>query len=382
VLKYKMIPFNRPLYLRGAIKNVKSVSHLGHFSGDGHYDNLVNGVLKEITNSTHSLLTPSCTHSLELALRLMNLKPGDEVILPDWTFTSAATAIVSQGATPVFVDSNRNPPNISASSVSAAINSKTRALIVMHYGGIGFEMELIEKLCKEKNIALIEDNAHGLGSKYLDRPLGSFGDMATYSFHETKNFQCGEGGAITFNSRSLFDRAVIIREKGTNRSQFLEGKIEKYQWVENGSSYLLAEPLSAILYSSLINFKYIQNRRKKIWQAYQSAFETNFANLGIDVPNIGMGVNHSSHIYYLILQDKETRKAFIQHMNKKSVQVVFHYQSLWQSTAGQFYGKLSGKNTNSRQLSDCLVRLPLYPQLRNFEVNRIIDGVLDFCKNI
>jgi dTDP-4-amino-4,6-dideoxygalactose transaminase len=375
------VPFNIPLFTEDSFSNLRKMVQLSKFSGDGFFNDQVQGQLKEITKSSHVLLTPSCTHSLELALRVLRLEQGDEVIIPDWTFTSAVIAVLSQGANPVFVDCNLNPPNISATQIVEAITDRTRAVIVMNYNGIGFQLQTIKSICSERDIVLIEDNAHGLGAKYKGESLGSFGTMSTYSFHETKNFQCGEGGAITFRDEIFLNQAKNIREKGTDRSLFLDGKIEKYQWVDKGSSYLLAEPLSAILNSSLKVYDKVQSKRQVLWNSYQAAFRNNLPTHLVEIPNVESDNEHSSHIYYLILKSSDLRNDFLRFMKNNSIQAVFHYQSLSQSKGGAHYGRLAGDNTNSRLLSNGLVRLPLYYSLTRSEIEKIIELTLNFFKD-
>ena len=372
------IPFNRPditaddrLHLADAISE-------GHSSGNGRYTKLVEQLVESMTHTRRTLLTTSCTHALEMSALLCDLKPGDEVIVPSYTFVSTASAFALYGAVPVFVDSRSDTLNIDPSLVEAAITPRTRALCVVHYGGVACEMDALTKIAGRHGLVLIEDNAHGLFAKYKSQYLGTLGALATQSFHETKNLTCGEGGALLINDASLVERAETLREKGTNRSKFLRGQVDKYTWVDIGSSWVLSDLLAAILWGQLQRADEINLRRVEIWNRYHSQLAMWAAKHGVITPVIPDGCEHVGHVYHLRFTNVGQRTRFIDHMKSRSIMCVFHYQPLHLSPVGRRFGGFAGQCPVSEHAGECLVRLPLFNTLSESDQDRVIEAVLDF----
>ncbi len=353
-----MIPFNVPYVPEICKQYVLEALESSHQQGDGPFTGRASKIVSDLVGGGHVLLTPSCTHALEMASMLAHLGPGDEVILPSYTFTSAATAITKFGATPVFVDIEMETKGIDVNQVREAITPKTRAISWVNYAGVPPDIEGLQSLAKEFNLLLIEDNAHGLGGTYKGRPLGSFGDFATQSFHATKNIQCGEGGALVVNNPKFIERAEIIREKGTNRSKFVRGEVQKYQWVDNGSSYLLADALAAILLGQLENFHAIQDTRKKYWFKYQrdlGGLEDFFGSEYIDSKN-----SEVAHLFYFITPSHAYREKIIDFLKDRKVQVTSHYQPLSSSIAGKQLGRQFALPQKSKFVSERIIRFPIW----------------------
>lgn len=332
--------------------------------------------LAEITQRSHILLTPSCTDALELACRLMDLKPGDEVILPSFNFPSAATAVALTGATPVFVDVDPATKNMTTEAVKRAITPQTRATIVLHYAGVAAPAGPIRALMDEIDGHVIEDAAHGLGVNSESGPLGAIGTFATYSFHETKNVQCGEGGALQINDARFVERAEILREKGTNRKNFSRGRIDKYSWIDHGSSWLLADPLAAILLGQLEEFREIQDARRAIYDTYYRQLKEWALLHDFEVAEPPSDQENAAHMFYLVASSLERRQHFMSSLRSKGIASAFHYQPLDMSEAGVRLGRSMSCDV-SAQLGDRLVRLPLFAQLTDSEVNQVIDAVWD-----
>jgi dTDP-4-amino-4,6-dideoxygalactose transaminase len=309
---------------------------------------------------------------------LCSLSPGDEVIVPSYTFVSTASAFAMFGAKPVFVDSRQDTLNIDAALIERAITSRTRAICVVHYGGVACEVEAITEIASRHNLILIEDNAHGLFAKYHGRSLGIFGSMATQSFHETKNITCGEGGALLINDERLVERAEILREKGTNRSKFLRGQVDKYTWVDIGSSWVLSDLLAAILWGQLQRADNINSRRVEIWNRYHRELAAWANKYGVLRPFVPAGCEHVGHVYHLRFQTGDQRTRFIDHMKQRDVSCVFHYQPLHVSPVGQRFGGYAGQCPVSEHAGECLVRLPLYNMLSDSDQGRVIEAVLAF----
>ena len=358
-----MILFNMPFVPAASIEYNNKVLNSIHQQGDGIYTEQVQDRLAEIMRGGETLLTPSCTHALEMASMLIDLKPGDEVILPSFTFTSAALAITKFGATPVFVDIDRDTKGINGEEVEKAITPRTRAISWVNYAGVPPSLKEIATLAKSFNLFLIEDNAHGLGGGSLDEPLGTVGDFSTHSFHATKNIQCGEGGSLTVNNPDLFERAMIIREKGTDRRKFLKGEVQKYQWIDKGSSYLLAESLAAILLGQLDIFSWIQEQRTQLWNKYFEFFQDRVDSKCFTLPFQPAGINNSSHMFYLEFANPTERSAFSAAATRNSIQTTFHYVPLHSSLGGVKYGISSGNFENTNSVSSTLLRFPLYPNM-------------------
>ena len=333
-------------------------------------------------NGSDVLLTPSCTHSLEMAVMLANLSPGDEVILPSFNFSSGAIAIERFGAIPVFVDIDQQTKCIDVGAARAAVTSRTKAVSWVNYGGASPDIEDLQKLKREFGLFLIEDNAHGLGGTYKGSPLGTFGDVSCLSFHATKNFQCGEGGALVINDSALSERARIIREKGTNRSKFILGEIQKYEWVGPGSSYLLADVLSAILLGQIEMFEEIQDNRLNSWKIYYSYFEEKNSSL-FRLPNSDFSVNRNlAHNFYLELRNEQERAALIKILKIHEIEAAFHYQPLHRSPAGLKYPPYGQAMSNSESVASKILRLPLYFGLENRIWEKLDRAMKQFQESI
>jgi dTDP-4-amino-4,6-dideoxygalactose transaminase len=373
-----MIPFNKAFVARSTFDFLQRSIESGRTSGDGPFTELASAKLSHQFLGAKALLTPSCTHALELAIRALGIGEGDEVIVPSFTFTSTANAVAIAGATPVFVDIDELTQNISYQHAAEAITARTKAIFAINYGGVAAPLDALGELCREHALHLLEDNAHGLGSTLNQRPLGTFGTLATQSFHETKNIQVGEGGALIINDLSLVEQCEILREKGTNRSKFFRGQVDKYSWVDIGSSWLLADPLAAMLLAQLEDFRHIQQSRHLIWNRYHDELSEWAAQSNIQLMHVPNGHEHSAHMFYLVLPTLETRTRFIEHMKECQVQTAFHYQPLHSSTAGMKYGISKGDFRATDRAANQLVRLPLWAGLTEGQVSQIIDGAVQF----
>jgi dTDP-4-amino-4,6-dideoxygalactose transaminase len=310
---------------------------------------------------------------------LLNIQPGDEVIVPDFTFVSTINAFVLRGATPVFADVRPDTLNLDEKQLPALLSPRTRAIVPVHYAGVACEMDEILRLARPQEIAVVEDNAHGLFGKYKGSPLGSLGDLAAQSFHETKNFSSGEGGALLINDPSLAARAEIIREKGTNRARFFRGQVDKYTWVDIGSSYLPSEILAAFLYGQLEQRVTIQRRREQLWQTYFSALQGWANRNSIQLPTVPAHVEQAYHMFYLLLPDLQTRQRLIATLREQGIYTVFHYLPLHLSEMGQRFGGAAGQFPVTESVSDRLVRLPFHNALTQSEQEQVIESLLDFC---
>lgn len=373
-----VIPFNVPYVSKHAESYLLKSIRSGKFSGDGPATQRTSKLLSQMFNDSEILLTPSCTHALEMAVRLLDISPGDEVIVPSYTFTSTANAIVLAGGVPVFVDVESITQNIDVSAVLAAITSRTRAIFCINYAGVSPFLNELKIICEENNLVLLEDNAHGLGGAGDHQPLGTFGALATQSFHETKNIQCGEGGCLVINDDRYQEKAEILREKGTNRSKFFRGQVDKYSWISEGSSWLLADTLAALLESQLNEFGEIQNSRSIAWNSYHTELQDVSDRLGIQQMYIPDNCEQTFHMYYLILNSLEQRTALIKHLQASNIQAAFHYQPLHSSDAGIKYGRSHGDFSNTVRAADCLLRLPLWAGMANEEIERVVSGVISF----
>ena len=373
-----MIPFNKPYITENEFEYVRQAIESNHISGDGDFTKKCSRLLEESLGVKKALLTTNCTHALEMAALLLNLSEGDEVITPSFTFVSTVNAFVLRGAQPKFVDVRPDTLNIDERLIEQAITERTKAIFVVHYAGVGCEMDTILKIADKYNLAVVEDNAHGLFGKYKGKFLGTFGDLATQSFHETKNFSCGEGGALLINKDELVERAEIIREKGTNRSRFFRGQVDKYTWVDVGSSYLPSEIIAAVLYSHLEKAEEIQSIRQHIWESYYRQLEPWAEENSVMLPHIPTYCDQSYHIFYMLLPNLETRQAFIQHMKDNDIMSVFHYVPLHTADMGQHFGYKAGDLPVTEDVSDRLVRLPFYNSLTKEEQEKVIKAVLEF----
>jgi dTDP-4-amino-4,6-dideoxygalactose transaminase len=372
------VPFNRPDISEGDRQHLAEAITGGQSSGNGVFTQRVGTAISETFKTHRALLTTSCTHALEMSALLANLQPGDEVIVPSYTFVSTASAFALYGAKPVFVDSRSDTLNIDVTKIEAAISSKTRAICVVHYGGVACEMEQILQIAAKHNLLLIEDNAHGLFAKYKGKYLGTFGALATQSFHETKNIICGEGGALIVNDEALVERAEILREKGTNRSRFLRGQVDKYTWVDIGSSWVMSDLLAAILFGQLQRADEINDRRLKIWNHYNSGLASWAEKYGVKTPFVPEGCDHVGHVYHLRFEKPEQRTKFISTLKNQQINCVFHYQALNTSPVGQSFGGYVGQCPVAEHASDCLVRLPLYNTLSESDQTRVIEAITNF----
>ena len=372
------IPFNRADIGPHDIELLAESISAGHISGNGPFTKRAEEQITKIIGSNRTLLTTSCTHALEMSALLLRLKPGDEVIVPAFTFVSTASAFMLYGAKPVFVDVRQDTLNIDLDQAEAAITSRTRAICVVHYGGVACEMERLVKLAKDHDLMLIEDNAHGLFAKYRGKYLGTFGALATQSFHETKNITCGEGGALVINDASLAERAEILREKGTDRTKFLRGQVDKYTWVDTGSSWVISDLLAAILFGQLSRADEIYKQRMDIWNRYHTELETWALNNNVVLPTVPEGCEHTGHVYHLRFQRGDQRDKFIEHLKRLGIYAVFHYQPLHLSTVGRTLGGRDGQFPFTESAGDCLVRLPLFNTLTNDEQTYIIESVTAF----
>lgn len=370
------IPFNKATITKSDQQFLQQAIDNGHTAGNGTFTKLSEELISSKVGAKKTLLTTSCTHSLEMAALLLNLNPGDEVIVPSFTFVSTASAFALFGATPVFVDSDEATLNIDPDLVERAITSKTRAICVVHYGGIACDMQRILGIANAHNLVVIEDNAHGLFAKYNGEYLGTFGALATQSFHETKNLTCGEGGALLINDGSLIERAEILREKGTDRSKFLRGQVDKYTWVDIGSSWIMSDMLAAVLYGQLQRNDEIQSQRMAIWNRYQSELSVWAQKFGVRTPHVPDNCEHTGHVFHLRFDEGHIRDRFIAHLREREISAVFHYQPLHLSHVGRKYGGFDGQCPVSEKAGDCLVRLPLFNAMTDDEQSRVIEAVL------
>ncbi len=373
------IPFNRASLVGTESTYVADAFASGHVSGDGAYTKKCHALLERQLGVPRVLLTTSCTHALEMAALLLDLRPGDEVIVPSFTFVSTINAFVLRGAVPVFADVRPDTLNFDEERLEALITPRTRAIVVVHYAGIGCEMDRILEIARRHgDIPVVEDNAHGLFGKYRGQYLGTIGALATQSFHETKNFTCGEGGALLINARRYVERAEIIREKGTNRSRFFRGQVDKYTWVDVGSSYLPSDILAAYLFAQLEARDQIQAKRKQIWDTYHAELRDWAQRNGVQQPTVPDHCEQAYHLYYLLLPTLEDRQAFIAHLKAQGILSVFHYVPLHLSDMGRRFGGYEGLCPVTEDVSDRLVRLPFYNDLTDEDQARVIDAIAQF----
>jgi dTDP-4-amino-4,6-dideoxygalactose transaminase len=373
------IPFNRPHATGREMSNVARAMADGHLSGDGPFTRQCHSWLERQTGVGKALLTHSCTAALEMAAILAGIEAGDEVILPSYTFVSTANAFVLRGAVPVFVDVRADTINLNERLIEAAITPRTRAIVPVHYAGVSCAMDVILEIASRHGLLVIEDAAQGIMSTFQGRPLGALGHLGALSFHETKNIISGEGGALLVNESTMATRAEIIREKGTNRSQFFRGQVDKYTWVDIGSSFLPGEMVAAYLAAQLEEADAITARRLALWHRYHEAF-ADLEHAGMARrPIITAGCTHNAHMYYLLLPGLEGRTAFIEYMKALEIQCVFHYVPLHSSPLGRLVGRASGAMTVTDDVAGRLVRLPLWPDLAEHQ-DRVIDAVLQFFR--
>lgn len=376
-----MIRFNVPPYTGKEMEYIKKAVENQKICGDGDFTHKCNEWLEQKTGIKKALLTTSCTHATEMAAILCDIKPGDEVIMPSYTFVSTADAFVLRGAKAVFVDVRPDTMNIDENLIEDAITDKTRAIAPVHYAGVSCDMDKIMDIAKRHNLLVVEDAAQGIMSEYKGKALGTFGDYGCFSFHETKNFSMGEGGAILIRDPENIERAEIIREKGTNRAKFFRGQIDKYTWVDAGSSYLPSELNAAYLYAQLELADQITADRMKTWNMYYEAFEELENAERIERPFIPADCKHNAHMFYLKCKDLEERTEFIDFLKKNEILAVFHYIPLHSAPAGKSFGRFNGEDVYTTKESERLVRLPLYYGIKEEEVEYIIGKVKEFYKN-
>jgi dTDP-4-amino-4,6-dideoxygalactose transaminase len=373
------IPFNRPHLSGGEAAYLAEAMAGGQLSGDGAFTRRATALLTALTGAPAALLTTSGTHALDMSALLLDLVPGDEVILPSFTFCSTANAYALRGAVPVFVDCRPDTLNLDERRIEAAITRRTRAIVVVHYAGVACDMDAIAAIAERHGLAVIEDNAHGLGGAYRGRPLGSIGALATQSFHETKNVHCGEGGALVFNDLRYYERAELIREKGTNRGAFFRGQVDKYRWVDLGSSFLPSELLAAFLTAQLEQFATTQRRRHGIWDAYHVGLAAWADAQGIEQPTVPPDRAHPAHLYYLLMPDLAHRQGLLAHLAGRGVHATFHYQPLHSAPAGVRYGRVGpGGCPVTDDVADRLIRLPLFAGLTDDALGRVLDAVQSY----
>lgn len=373
-----MIPFNVPPYIGKEDKCIKQAIDSRKICGDGQFTKKCNEKFEKITGAKKVLMTTSGTSALEMAALLADIKPGDEVIMPSYTFVSTANAFVLRGATIVFVDIRPDTMNIDENLIEDAITEKTKAIVPVHYGGVACEMDTICDIAKRHNLVVVEDAAQGVMSFYKGRPLGSIGDFGCYSFHETKNYSMGEGGAVLVNHEKNVERAEIIREKGTNRTKFFRGQIDKYTWVDLGSSYLQSELNCAYLYAQIENPDIINNDRLKSWNTYYELLTPLKEKGCIDLPIVPEGCVHNAHMFYIKTKNLEERSKLIAFLKENGIGAVFHYIPLHSSPAGQQFGRFHGEDKYTTKESERLLRLPMYYGLEKNDIEYVVSKIKEF----
>jgi len=375
------VTFNKPTQVGREFEYMRQALANDQISGDGEFSKRCHALLEESLNVPKVLLTTSCTHALEMSALLLDLKAGDEVIVPAFTFVSTINAFVLRGAHPIFADIRPDTLNLDESRLEALITPKTRAIVVVHYAGVSCEMDAIMEIAHRRGIPVVEDNAHGLFGKYKGKYLGTFGVLATQSFHETKNFTSGEGGALLINDPKYIEEAEILREKGTNRSRFFRGQVDKYTWVDVGSSYLPSDLLAGFLLAQLEEREQIQSRRKNIWETYYKELGAWAEESHVQMPFVPTHCEQPYHMFYLLFPNLEQRQAAIAHLKERGIHAVFHYLPLHLSPMGGKYGGKPGDCEVTERVSDQLVRLPFYTNMTGDEQAEVIQAVKEFSGN-
>ncbi len=373
------VDFNNPVPVGRELEYMAEALQSGHISGDGPFTQKCRALLQQALGVPDVLLTTSCTHALDMSALLLNIQPGDEVIIPDFTFVSTVNAFVLRGAKPVFIDIRPDTLNLDESKLADAVSARTRAIVPVHYAGVGCEMDVIMEVANAAHIAVVEDNAHGLLGKYKGRYLGTFGALAAQSFHETKNFSCGEGGALLINDPRFTERAEIIREKGTNRSRFFRGQIDKYTWVDVGSSYLPSDILAAYLYGQLEQREKIQQHRRNVWNTYQAGLADWARRHEVQLPIVPDHCEQPYHMFYLLLPNLDLRTRLISHLRERGIHAVFHYLPLHLSDMGRHFGGQPGDFPVTERVSDQLMRLPFHNVLTGGEQEEVIEAIREFA---
>ena len=372
------IPFNKPPYIGKESEYVLDAVNKGHISGDGEYTKKCAKKLEELSGTKRALLTTSCTHATEMAALLSDIKPGDEVIMPSYTFVYTADAFVLRGATPVFVDIRPDTMNIDETLIEDAITLKTKAIVPVHYAGVGCEMDTIMDIARRHNLTVIEDAAQAIASTYKGKALGTFGDFGCYSFHETKNISMGEGGTLLIQNEDMIEPAEIIREKGTNRAKFFRGQIDKYTWVNYGSSYLPSDMNAAYLWAQLENIDIIQKKRLSVWNRYKEGLSELEKKEYIEFGVIPDECTNNAHMFYIKVSDLETRTELISYLKEKGIMAVFHYVPLHSAPAGRKFGRFNGEDRYTTKESERLIRLPLFYSISDEEVEYTIETLLKY----
>ena len=375
------INFTEPFRSKLEIEYIEQVLDGGNSAGGGPHSSWCAAWLEKETGAKKAFLTSSATDALEMAALLLNLEPGDEIIMPSFTFSSTANAFVLRGAVPVFVDVDSKTMNVNIEQLEPAITSKTKAILIVHYAGASCDMRFVQKLCNERGLFLIEDAAQAILAKYDGQHLGTFGDLSCISFHATKNVVSGEGGALLVNKTSLIDRAKVILEKGTNREKFLSGEVDKYSWVDIGSSYLMSEIAAAYLHSQLENADLITHSRISYWNSYKALIQNKMSGFAWELQEYSSGVEHNAHIFYLILPDEDYKKKFISGMRNIEIRCASHYVPLHSSDAGLRFGRSDSDLRVTDSYASRLVRLPMWSKER-MPIERIVDGVFEVSGNL
>ena len=373
--------FNIPTAIGNETAYVSQALQSGHMSGDGDFSKKCHAYLESALGVSKALLTTSCTHALEMSAILLDIQPGDEVIVPSFTFVTTANAFVMRGAKPVFADIRPDTLNLDESRLEALITERTKAIVPVHYAGVGCDMDAIGAIASRYGIPIVEDNAHGLFGKYKGRYLGTFGALATQSFHETKNFSCGEGGALLINEGHYKERAEIIREKGTNRSRFFRGQVDKYTWVDLGSSYLPSDVLAAFLLGQFEARDRIQEKRRQIWHAYDAMLRDWAADSGISLPVVPDDCEQAYHMYYILMPSMDLRQELISYLKERGISSVFHYLPLHLSGMGIKFGGQPGDCPVTEDVSDRLLRLPFHYQLAESDQERVVGAIRGFVRD-
>lgn len=372
------INFNKAYIAKNEVAYIQQALQTRHISGDGDFTKKCHSFLEKELGVPKVLLTTSCTHALDMSALLLGLKPGDEVIVPDFTFVSTVNAFVLRGAKPIFCDIHPDTLNLDEKLMEGLITPKTKAIYLVHYAGVGCEMNTIMDIAAKHHIPVVEDNAHGLFGKFRGKNLGTFGCMAAQSFHETKNFTCGEGGALLINDPKYFEEAEIIREKGTNRSRFFRGQVDKYTWVNVGSSYLPSDILAAILFSQLEEKELIQNKRRKMWDRYELELSKWSLENKVKLPTVPDYCDQAYHMFYMLLPDLKRRQDLIEYLKTLNILAVFHYLPLHLSEMGRKFGGNEGDCPITEKISDQIIRLPFYNDLTQAEQSKVIDSICRF----
>jgi len=372
------IPFNRAAIVGNELEYITNAVDRMHISGDGEFTRKSQELIQQRLGVRKTFLTTSCTHALELMALALGITSGDEVIVPSFTFVSTVNAFVLRGARPVFADVRPDTLNIDETRLEPLITPRTRAIVVVHYAGVGCEMDAIQAIAARHGVAVLEDNAHGLFGKYRGQYLGTCGQLAAQSFHETKNVTCGEGGALLLNDPELVERIEIFREKGTNRTKFFRGQVDKYTWVDVGSSYLPSDILAAFLYAQLEHADDIQSARQHVWERYCTGLSAWAAAANVGIPVVPAHCEQSYHMFYLLLPSLEIRTSFIDYLRERGVMSVFHYQPLNTSAMGLQFGARAGDCPVTEDVSDRLVRLPFYNTLTDSDQEYVLDAITSF----